>query len=135
MKNKLSLLISCLFLSSVALVNCNKSDKITVVYPTDCAHRLEGAYLGSDYCNSSQPAYPCTVTAIDSSNVTFSNLGGVPVTAVLDCGKNSILIPTQSFSGSYSLSGTGNYTASRIIINWSGLSFGVPINCSSTFTR
>ncbi len=136
---KRGLLLSLLIMLPVTtmfFVRCDKKSTTTAVYPNDCAHLLAGAYLGSDYCNTSgQPTYPCTVTAIDSTNVTFSNLGGVTVTAVLNCSNNTINIPTQSFAGNFSISGNGTYTANRIIIYWSGLSLGIPFNCNTTFTK
>jgi len=134
----LLLLFAGISLSSMFLVNCKKKDTSTstIVYPIDCAHMLVGAYVGSDYCSVSNPSYPTTITAADSTNITFSNLGGNgSVTAVVNCSKNSITIPTQTFPGGFSISGNGTYTTNRIIINWSGLSYGVPTNCSSTLTR
>jgi hypothetical protein len=123
---------------AVALsVSCSKSDKNnTPVYPTNCAQSLAGLYTGSDICSGSNPtAYTTTVTANTPTNVTFSNLNGYPVTAVLDCSTNKITIPTQTFAGNISIGGTGTYTANRIIINWNGTSLGYPITCSTTYTR
>lgn len=135
-KNRSILLFSSLLLSCITLITCKKNETVTPVYPVDCAHRLAGVFVGSDHCNSSgQTTYSCTIMAIDSMNVTFSNMGGATVTAILDCGKNTIYIPTQTSAGNFSVSGNGTYTVNRIIINWSGLSLGIPINCTSTFTR
>jgi len=130
--------ITCLLFSAVVLsVSCGKSDNNNKpVYPTDCAHSLAGVYTGSDICSGSNPtAYTCTVTASTPTNVTFSNLYGYPVNAVLDCNTNKITIPTQSFNGNVSIGGSGTYTSNRIIINWNGTSLGSAISCSTTYTR
>lgn len=119
------------------LVNCNKTKTNKPVYTTDCADSLVGSYVGSDYCSSSgQPAYPCSIVATTPTSITFSYLGGAAnVTAIVDCEKNTITIPTQNFVGNYAISGSGTYTANRIIINWTGVTLGSSVNCSSTFTR
>ena len=130
----LSLLLLVAFLITCTKNKDNNSN--SPVYPSDCAHQLAGEYTGNDYCSSSgQTAYPCTILAIDSADITFSNLGGAAVNAKLDCNKNTITIPTQTFPGNFSISGNGTYTANRIIITWSGLSLGTPVNCSTTYTR
>ena len=125
-----------LMLFSITLVYCTKKGSNTPVFPIDCAHQVAGVYNGSDYCTSAgQSTYSSTIIARDSINITFNYLSGVMVTALLDCNGNTITIPTQSFPGNFSISGTGTYTRNRIIVNWSGLSYGVPVNCSSTLTR
>ena len=125
------------FLAVALSVSCSKSDNNnTPVYPTDCALSLAGIYTGSDFCSGSSPnAYTCTVTANTPTNITFSNLYGYPVTATLDCSTNKITIPTQSFTGNISIGGSGTYTGNRIIINWNGTSLGIPLSCSTTYTR
>ena len=135
-KKKL-LLVSGLLLSCAFLITCTKTKSNAPIYAVNCADSLIGIYTGSDYCSSSnQPAYPCSITAATPTNITFSILGGaLNVNGTVDCGKNTITIPVQTFSGNYSISGNGTYTANRIIINWSGLSLGSPVNCSTTFTR
>lgn len=127
----LAMIVSCVF-----LMMCSKSTNSgSPVYPTDCAASLAGAYTGVDYCSGSgQLGYPCTVTATTPNNITISNLYGTTVTATVDYYHNTVTIPTQS-SGYYSISGTGTYTANRIVINWTELSAGLPLNCSTTYTR
>ncbi len=121
---------------SLLLTNCSKKDTGAVVYTGDCAHRIAGMYSGSDYCSSfGQPTYQSTITASDATNITFSNLGGATVTAVVDSVASTISIPTQTFPGYFSIAGTGTFTNNRIIINWSGLAYGAPVTCSTTFTR
>jgi hypothetical protein len=133
LKKKSLLLLAVIVLS----VSCGKSDNNNKpVYPTNCEQSLAGIYTGSDICAGSNPtAYTCTITANTPGNITFSNLYGYPVTAVLDCKNSKITIPTQSFSGNVSIGGSGTYTANRIIINWNGTSLGYPISCSTTYTR
>jgi len=136
-RKKLLLLLSGLLLSSAFLTDCSKTKSNAPIYVVNCADSLIGVYAGSDYCSSSnQPSYSCSITAATPTNITFSNLNGaVNINGVVDCGKNTISIPSQTFPGNFSISGTGTYTANRIIINWSGLSLGSPVNCSTTFTR
>jgi hypothetical protein len=131
-----ALSICLLLFAGLLLTNCNKKESGTVVYTGDCAHRIAGIYSGSDYCSSfGQPTYQSTISASDATNITFSNLGGATVTAVVDSIANTISIPTQTFPGNFSIAGTGTFTNNRIIINWSGLAYGAPITCSTTFTR
>ena len=105
------------------------------IYPTDCGNYLVGTYSGSYYCASTgQSYYSCNITVNTPTNITISNLGGIQVTAIVDCSKNTLTIPTQTVSN-FSVSGSGTYTANRLVINWSGITAGVPINCSTTFTR
>jgi hypothetical protein len=136
-RKKILLLISGLLLSGAFLITCSKTKSNAPVYATNCADSLIGVYVGSDYCSSSsQPSYSCSITAATPTNITFSNLSGaLNVNGIIDCSKNTISIPSQTFPGNFSISGTGTYTANRIIINWSGLSLGSPVNCSTTFTR
>jgi hypothetical protein len=134
---KKKIFLSCvgLLVLSTTLIFC-KSKKNTPVFPVDCGHLVAGVYMSSDYCASTgQSTYNTTIIARDSFNITFNNLSGVIVAAILDCGNNSVTIPTQTFPGNFSISGTGTYNANRIILNWSGLSYGVPFNCNSTLTR
>jgi len=118
------------------LITCSKTNN-TPIYTTNCADSLIGDYSGSDYCASSgQFSYTCNLSAATTTNITFSNLGsGTNVTAIVNCSNNTITIPSQTFSNNSSISGSGTYTANRIIINWSGLSLGSPVNCSTTLTR
>lgn len=137
MKSKTKILLSCLGLLAISttLVFCN-SKKNTPVYPIDCGHRVAGVYMGNDYCASTgQSSYSTTIIARDSFNITFNYLSGYIVAAILDCNNNTVTIPSQTFPGNFSISGTGTFNANRIILNWSGLSFGVPFNCNSTLTR
>ncbi len=128
--------ISSLLAFSLLLTNCNKKDSTSQVFSGDCAHRIAGIYSCSDYCSSfGQPTYQSTITATDAVNITFSNLGGSMVTAVVDSVAGTISIPTQTFPGNFSISGTATFTTNRIIVNWSGLAYGAPITCSTTLTR
>lgn len=114
---------------------CKEKTNNDPVYPTDCGNYLVGSYAGSDYCASTgQANYSCNILATTPTNITLSNLGGIQVNAVVDCDKNTLTIPMQTVSN-FSISGSGTYTANRIVINWSGITSGVPINCSTTFTR
>jgi hypothetical protein len=136
-ENRKILFLSCLCLLalSTTLIFC-KSKQTTPIFPVDCGHRVAGVYMSSDYCASTgQTAYSTTIIARDTFNITFNNLSGVIVAAILNCNDNTITIPTQTFPGNFSISGTGTYNANRIILNWSGLSYGVPFNCNSTLTR
>jgi hypothetical protein len=135
-KRNILITACCFLLSVVLLINCTKKQDNTPVYPTDCGNNLVGTYSGSDYCSSAgQTPYQCSITANTPVNITISNMGGFAVNAILTCNDNTVSVPTQTFAGNFSISGTGTFTANRIIINWSGISFGVPINCTSTYTR
>lgn len=122
-------------ISSILFNGCKEETNDNPIYPVDCGNYLVGSYSGSDYCSSTgQTHYSCNILANTPTNITLSNLGGIQVAAVVDCSKNTLSIPTQTV-GNFSISGTGTYTANRIVINWTGITSGVPINCSTTFTR
>ncbi len=136
MKKIISFSFSGILLLSTTLIFCNKKENNSPVFPIDCAHNVAGVYTGNDYCASTGPAtYSTTVIARDSINITFNNLSGVQVAAILNCNDNTITIPTQTFPGNFSISGSGTYTTNRIILTWNGLSYGIPFNCNSTLTR
>jgi len=119
----------------IVLSGCKDKSNNDPVYPTDCGNYLVGTYSGSDYCASTgQNYYTCNIQAATTTNITLSSLGGVPVTGIVNCNDNTIEIPTQTV-GTSSISGSGKYTANRIVINWSAITQGVPVNCSTTFTR
>ena len=130
------LLVLSLSLAVVFLITCSKSTSNTPVYPTNCATLLAGAYSGSDICASSGPSsYAATIISNTPGNITFSNIYGSQVTATIDCANNTINIPTQTFPGNFSISGSGTYTANRVIINWTGSYPGSQLNCSTIYTR
>lgn len=134
MKNQFTAFITAA-LVGITLSGCGEKTNDNPIYPIDCGNYLVGSYSGSDYCASTgQNHYTCNILATTPTNITLSNLGGIQVTAVVDCSKNTIEIPTQTVSN-FSISGSGTYTANRIVINWTGISAGGPINCSTTFTR
>ncbi|GAA4463467.1 hypothetical protein GCM10023093_12010 [Nemorincola caseinilytica] len=121
--------------SGMFLGACKERTSSDPVYPDNCGNFLVGTYAGSDYCASTgQTHYSCNILATTPTNITLSNLGGIQVNAIVDCEKNTLTIPTQTV-GNFSVSGSGTYTANRIVINWSGITAGMPINCSTTFTR
>lgn len=137
-KNTLILVSIGLVLFSTLLIICCKTSNSAPpvpVYATRCDSFLEGSYSGSDICSSGQVSYTCNIISNTPGNITFSNLYGAMVTATVDCANNKITIPTQTFSGNFSISGTGTYTANRITINWTGNSFGAPLNCTTYYTR
>lgn len=127
--------VACVTVMAASFSSCHEDTQTGPIYPTDCGNYLVGTYAGSDYCASTgQTNYTCNIMANTPTNIRLSNLGGIQVNAVVDCANNTITIPTQTV-GSYSISGNGTYTANRIVINWSGITAGVPINCSTTYTR
>ncbi len=125
-----------LLLTSMLFNNCTKEEPGTPIYPENCANYLVGTYSGTDYCSASgQTPYSCSIIASTPVNITISHLGGVTVNAILDCEKNTLTIPAQTFAGNFTITGSGTYTANRIVINWSGVSSGIPMNCNTTYTR
>jgi len=124
-----------LLLASFLLVTCSKSSSTNTTNQTDCAATLAGTYSGVDFCSGSgQIPYPANITATTLNNIIISNLYGVTVNGTVDCQHSTITIPAQT-SGNFSISGAGSYTATRININWTAYNYGVPINCSTIYTR
>jgi hypothetical protein len=138
-KKRILFLLCCgLVFISVLFITCSKSSSSTPVYPTGCLDSLAGNYTGSDVCSSGGiTTYPCIISASNSANnITIGTMAGLTaISATLDCSKNAITIPNQNLQGNYQIYGSGTYTSKKIVINWNGLSSGIPFSCTTTYTR
>lgn len=139
MKKRILFLLCCgsLF-CCVLFITCSKGVSSTPVYPTGCLDSLAGNYTGNDICSSSGiTTYPCVISASNSSNnIIIGSMDGLnAINATLNCSNNSVTIPNQNLPGNYQIYGTGSFTAHKIIINWNGLSSGIPFSCTTTYSR
>lgn len=111
------------------------------IIPSDCAATLFGSFQGKNSCKSANYTYAATGVSINVKNkLTINNFGGYGPSAnallLLDCTNGSVTMAPQAIGNGVTVQGSGTFTATRIIINYSGTTpSGLIDNCSDTLTR
>lgn len=109
---------------------------------SDCGSRTVGSYLADDSCDNFGPmTYNTFVSPTGTKNRIFiNNLGNTfsgGAFATLDCDGGTLVIPSQAFMGSGTITGTGTFNSGQMEISYT-FDFGggsVPVNCHVVMTR
>lgn len=109
------------------------------VTPADCSVKLVDTANAYDTCNIGNYYYPVTVSEGNAPyQVSIEGLGGstASVFADVNCPANTFSISRQNISGNLSIQGTGTFTATKIMINYSVFDVANPtVTCSLTISR
>ncbi len=111
-----------------------------VVVTANCAMAMAGSYSGSSACIYATSPYTAVATAAGGDTLNIMNLGGLGTSSntkvILNCGTDSLTIPSQADGNGDTLRGNGVFTANQMIINYSKKTItGGYDSCSATLNR
>lgn len=111
------------------------------VVHSNCSAFLTGNYSGSNTCKSANYTYSVTSTATTDTTINLTNFGGYGVITntyvKLNCNTDSVTIPYQNIGNGVTISGSGHFTSSQIIVNYIALNTpgGFNDTCTAIFSK
>ncbi len=109
------------------------------VMPADCSVKLVDTANAYDTCNIGNYYYPVNISEGNAPyQISIEGLGGssASVFADVNCPANTFSISRQNISSNLSIQGTGTFTATKIMINYSVFDVANPtVTCSLTMSR
>jgi hypothetical protein len=112
-----------------------------IVIPANCASLFNGTLSGSNACTSGGFTYSSAASSTASGVLSINNFGGygtnTNASVVFDCQNNTLSLTSQNIGNGITVSGSGTFTTSSMVINYTATNVPSGGNdaCTVTYTK